>query len=385
MKKKLIRITTVPVSMSILLKGQLSFMKNYFEVICISSEGDELCEVANREGVNIFSINMTRYISPIADIISAWKMYKLFLLIKPDIVHTHTPKAGIVGMLAAKLANVPIRIHTVAGLPLIEHKGVKRVLLNFVEKLTYYFAIKVYPNSKGLYDFILANKFTSVNKLKILSNGSSNGIDTSYFDPSIVSAQSKNIAIMETGIGIDDFAFIFIGRLVKSKGINELVSAFTELNLTNCKLILVGSYENDLDPLDHSTINQINDNSNIIHVGFKNDVRSYFAICDCLVFPSYREGFPNVVMQAGAMKLPSIVSDINGCNEIITHEENGLIIPTKDVESLKVALQKIINDRVLYEKCKENAREIILTKFKQDLIWKALLEEYNILIHKYSH
>ncbi|MBA3985862.1 MAG: glycosyltransferase, partial [Flavobacteriales bacterium] len=154
--KKLIRITTVPISLRILLKGQLAFMRNHFEVLAISAgPQEELEEVGIRESVPTKMVEMTRFITPLQDLKAVWQLYRLFRKEKPHIVHTHTPKAGIVGMLAAKLAGVPHRLHTVAGLPLLEATGGKRKLLDAVEKITYRCATKIYPNSKGLYDIII--------------------------------------------------------------------------------------------------------------------------------------------------------------------------------------------------------------------------------------
>ena len=315
--KKLIRITTVPISFKVLLKGQLRFMaSNGFDVKGVSSEGEELKEVRENEGIMMEAINMSRKITPFQDLKSLWEMWNFLRKEKPQIVHTHTPKAGIIGMLAARLAGVPHRLHTVAGLPLMEATGIKRKILNFVEKLTYRSATRVYPNSKGLYDFILQNNFTQSNKLKIIANGSSNGINTTFFSPEQVSETEKAALREKLNIQPDDFVFVFVGRIVSDKGINELIKAFSELQtaenneLTSIKLLLVGGLENDLDPLNPETLAEINQNKDIISVGFQQDVRPFFAIADALAFPSYREGFPNVVMQAGAMGLPSIVSDI---------------------------------------------------------------------------
>ena len=385
--KKLIRITTVPISFKVLLKGQLRFMaSNGFDVKGVSSEGEELREVRENEGIVMEAINMSRKITPFQDLKSLWKMWNFLRKEKPQIVHTHTPKAGIIGMLAARLAGVPHRLHTVAGLPLMEATGIKRKILNFVEKLAYSSATMVYPNSKGLYDFILQNNFTQSNKLKIIGNGSSNGINTVFFSPVQVS-EIENVALREKlNIQPDDFVFVFVGRIVSDKGINELIKAFSELQtaennqLTSIKLLLVGGLESDLDPLNPETLAEINQNRDIISVGFQQDVRPFFAISDALAFPSYREGFPNVVMQAGAMGLPSIVSDINGCNEIIVEGENGLIIPPKNVEKLKEKMLTLARDKNLYIKLKENSRRMIENRYEQSVVWKALLEEYEGLL-----
>ena len=385
--KKLIRITTVPISFKVLLKGQLRFMaSNGFDVKGVSSEGEELREIHENEGIVMEAINMSRKITPFQDLKSLWKMWNFLRKEKPQIVHTHTPKAGIIGMLAARLAGVPHRLHTVAGLPLMEATGIKRKILNFVEKLTYSSATRVYPNSKGLYDFILQNHFTQSNKLKIIANGSSNGINTTFFSPAQVSEIEKVALREKLNIQPDDFVFVFVGRIVSDKRINELIKAFSQLQtaenneLTGIKLLLVGGLESDLDPLNPETLAEINQNRDIISVGFQQDVRPFFAISDALAFPSYREGFPNVVMQAGAMGLPSIVSDINGCNEIIVEGENGLIIPPKNVEKLKEKMLTLARDKNLYIKLKENSRRMIENRYEQSVVWNALLEEYEGLL-----
>ena len=384
MMPKLFRVTTVPESLNILLRGQHKFMStNGFEVIGISSAGNALYEVSQEEEIRVIEINMSRKITPIKDFLSVYNLYKLIKKEKPIIVHSHTPKAGVVAMMAAKIANVPIRLHTVAGLPLMEAKGIKRKLLNFVEKVTYACATKVYPNSKGLYDFIVEEELISSIKMKIIANGSSNGIDTSYFDSERISENQREEFLTRLNIQKKDFVFVFVGRLVGDKGINELIDAFARIKDSNVKLLLVGGLESDLDPLKSETIHEIDKNKNIISVGFQKDVRPYFAISHCLVFPSYREGFPNVVLQAGSMGLPSIVSNINGCNEIIQEGINGSIIPSKDRESLYTVMHKIISDEAWIKQLAGNARDIIVSHYEQKLVWDALLIEYkHLLIQK---
>ena len=379
--KKLIRITTVPLSLDKLLEGQLRFMQNNYEVIAISSEKDYLEKIGKREGVSTYHLEMTRLITPISDLKALLKLTWYFIKTKPDIVHSHTPKAGIVGMFAAFLARVPHRFHTVAGLPLLEETGKKRKVLDFVEKMTYAFATKVYPNSKGLKAIILENNYCKPAKLKVLANGSTNGINTNHFSVENFSFADKESLKEQLGIETSDFVYVFVGRLVTDKGINEMVCAFKKIKIThpNAKLLLVGPLETELDPLLPSTIEAIENVKKIIAVGYQNDVRLYFAIANCLVFPSYREGFPNVVMQAGAMGLPSIVSNINGCNEIIVKGENGLIIPPKDEKSLYDAMLTFMEDEDFYAKLKQNARSMIVERYEQKVVWEALLKEYQMM------
>lgn len=383
---KLIRITTVPISLRVLLTGQHRFMSKFFTVIGVSSSGNDLDEVKSVEGIDVRAVEMSRKMTPIADLKSLLVLYRLLKKEKPQIVHSHTPKAGIIGMVASKLAGVPIRLHTVAGMPLMEATGVKRKVLDIVEKFTYAAATRVYPNSKGLYDFILEKGYTSTDKLKVIANGSSNGIDTIFFSRERLS--EADLVNLKSSLSIkkDDFVFIFVGRLVGDKGINELVHAFKELSSSEnssktIKLLLVGPLESDLDALQNNTLIEIESNPNIISVGFQKDVRPYFTIADALVFPSYREGFPNVVMQAGAMGLPAIVSNINGCNEIIAEGENGTIIPVKDADAIKRAMIKMIVDDNYYNNLKENARKMIAERYEQQVVWDALLKEYKDLLN----
>ena len=380
---KLIRITTVPMSLDKLLEGQFAFMQSHYEVIAVSSGGKTLDAVGAKESVRVVPIEMSRKITPFKDIRAVWELYKFLKISKPSIVHTHTPKAGIIGMLASYLANVGVRLHTVAGLPLLESKGGKRRLLNLVEKLTYLLATKVYPNSYGLKNIILENRFTKKSKLKVIANGSSNGINLNFFKHSNI---SKEVIVgLKSHLGIleNDFVYVFVGRLVGDKGVNELVKAFTQIANFNksFKLLLVGHLESELDPLDENTLTTIDVENQILVVGFQKDVRPYLCISNVLAFPSYREGFPNVVMQAGAMDLPSIVTNINGCNEIIEDMHNGLIIESKDIESLKKAMLNIFEDKKLYKTCSQNARKVISSKYEQKLYWNALLQEYNTLLN----
>lgn len=381
MKKKIIRITTIPGSLAILLKGQLDYMNNHYEVIGVASSGKEIAQVEEQEGIETHVIEMTRNISPIQDLKSAYKLYKYLKKEKPFIVHTHTPKAGTLGMLAARFARVPNRLHTIAGLPLLEATGAKRILLNLVEKITYANATLILPNSFGLMQIIKDHKFTSDKKLKIIGKGSSNGIDTEHFKKTNISQDQQYELKQQLGILDGDFVFTFVGRLVADKGINELISAFRTISKTNkkIKLLLVGPFETELDPLNEETLMEIDANKNIISAGWQADVRPYFAIADALVFPSYREGFPNVVMQACAMELASIVTDINGCNEIITDKKNGLIIQPKSKEELQNAMQFLLDNPDKTEAFASSARPNILENYKREVIWKELLNLYKSL------
>jgi len=378
MKPKLIRITTVPISLKILLKDQLKCMNEYFDVVGVSSKGKELSDVEKDEGIRTIELNMSREITPLKDLISLIKMMVLLLKEKPDIVHTHTPKAGIVGMVAAWITRVPHRLHTVAGLPVMEASGNKKKILLMVEKITYFCATKVYPNSHGLQEYILENNLVDKDKLKVIGYGSSNGIDTSYFEKTNeVTNQSKQI---KKNYNLDNqFIFCFVGRVVKDKGINELLHAFNALThkFSNISLLIVGNFEEELDPISKQSHKILKENKNIINVGYQNDIRPYLASSDCFVLPTYREGFPNVVLQACSMELPCIVTDINGCNEIIEDHKSGLLIEPKNKDALYVAMGAMLEEKELAEQLGVNNRNDIIQKYDRKFFYQYLLEEYN--------
>jgi len=375
-------------SLNYLLKGQLRYLNQYFEVVAVSGNDAHLQEVAQREEVRVVPLPMERTISPLKDLHALWQLYCLFRKERPQIVHSITPKAGLLSMLAAKLAGVPIRMHTFTGLIFPSKQGSMQQLLIAMDRLLCWAATHIYPEGYGVKNDLISYKITS-KPLQVIANGNVNGIDLDYFSLGQVSEADKTFLKQQLGIKESDFIFVFVGRLVGDKGINELVEAFEGLlgirdkgQVPKVKLLLVGPFENELDPLQTETLNVIETHPNIISVGFQADVRPYFAISDCLVFPSYREGFSNVVMQAGAMGLPSIVTDINGCNEIIVDGENGIIIPSKNTFALKYAMEQMMQDSVLFQKLKQNARPMIQSRYEQQVVWEALFMEYQTLLQE---
>jgi glycosyltransferase involved in cell wall biosynthesis len=392
---KLLRITTVSDSLSGLLKGQLRFLNQYYEVVGVASDTCSLQEVSEREGIRVVNLPMERDINLWKDCISLIGMIRLIRYEKPYIVHANTPKGSLLAMLASWWCRVPIRIYTVTGLRFETASGIFRRLLVLMERITCACATKVIPEGEGVKNTLIKNRITKKPLRKIL-NGNINGIDTAYFDPALYTENDKRLLRNELHIGETDFVFIYVGRLVKDKGINELVAAFSRLksegwqflkdddstytsSLCIPKLLLVGTLEQKLDPLLTETLEKIQSDRDIIYVGYQNDVRPYLSISNALVFPSYREGFPNVVMQAGAMGLPSIVTDINGCNEIILEGKNGIIIPPKNKEALSEAMKYMIEHPTERRKMAEAARPLIASRYEQQAVWNALLEEYRSL------
>jgi lipopolysaccharide biosynthesis protein len=392
MKKKLIRVTTSDVSLDSLIKGQLHFMNQYYEVVGLSNNTGRLMNVSEREGVRVIEVPMHREISLGADLKCLWKLCKIFKRERPFIVHANTPKGSLLAMMAGKLTRVPHRIYTVTGLRYQGAQGMLRWILMTMERITCFCATKVIPEGNGV-KMALEHDHITKKPLKVVLNGNINGIDTEYFSvesvarvdetqPTPTDVANKRAAIRESlGLSADDFAFVFVGRIVGDKGMNELAACMRQLQGSHpkCKLILVGRFETEFDPLDNGIEDFFKSASNVVYVGYQKDVRPYFLAANALVFPSYREGFPNVVMQAGAMGLPSIVTDINGCNEIVTDGINGKIIPPRDSEALLKMMENFLDDLTATNSMARNARAIIQSRYEQRQVWEALREEYGKL------
>lgn len=378
-KIRLLRITTVPISLHVLLRGQFRYMLAHgFEVHTMSAPGKETQDVL-QEGAQHHVVPMTRKITPLQDLVCLWQIIRIIRKVRPHIVHTHTPKAGLLGMLAAWLCRVPVRMHTVAGLPLMEATGPKRTILEIVEKVTYACAHRVYPNAGGLKDFIEQSLHVSPRKLTIIGRGSTNGIDTSVFQRTPVLAAEAVAIRQRYGIQPEDVVFSFVGRIVRDKGIGELIHAFKRLSETSSErlfLLLIGSFEQDLDPLAPEDYAFLQQDPRVILAGFQTDVKPWVIASDVFVFPSYREGFPNVVMQACCLEVPSVVSDINGCNEIIRRGETGLIVKPKDAEALYTSMHTLMHNATLRQSFSAAAREYVVANFDQQYVWTALREEY---------
>ena len=381
---KLIRITTVPMALRYLLPGQMHFMAaNGFDVLMISAEGKELQAVIENEGCRHIMVPMTRRITPFRDLKCLFKLIRIFKKEKPDIVHTHTPKAGLLGMMAARYCGVKIRIHTVAGLPMMVEKGFKYRLLKFIEKITYAAANYVWPNSNSLLQFITNEHLTDPKKLKVIGKGSTNGIDLDIFNKATL--DEKIIEKIRTSINYSsqNKYLLFIGRLVVDKGIVELLHMFLALQKKNdaVRLFLVGEYENALDPLPPATIKEIESNTSLIHINWTDDVKYYMDVADIFIFPSHREGFPNVLLQAGAMGLPIICSNIAGNIDIVTHGETGFIFDTGNQQQMQNLIEQAIANpepvKIMAKKLQENIRE----NYRRENTWQNILEAYKSLLN----
>ncbi len=378
-QKKLVRVVTQPGAFRYLLKGQIGYMSQFFDITLISSEGPDLDFIRNTEKVGVTPIFMSRQITPTKDLIALIKMIIAFIKIRPDIVHSHTPKAGLIAMLAAWLCRVPKRMHTVAGMPLQECTGLKYHLIKFTEKLTYWAATDVMPNSKGLLTFIKDNRLCPPHKLSIIGMGSSNGIDTDFFSPQ-AAAIHPDLPDLKAKIGYEkpEIRFLFVGRIVRDKGVNELVEAFQIVSkeIPEAKLFFVGLFEEDLNPLFPETMSTLKTHPRIEFIGFQSDVRPAIYLCDCLILPSYREGLPQVLLQASALEKPCITTDIMGCNEIVIEEKTGFIVAPKNVIELAAAIKKMAQNQSRRQQMGIAARVHVQQNYPKQLIWDSLFKRY---------
>ncbi len=380
-KPRLLRITTVPISLKLLLQGQFTFFQQQgFEVLTVSASGEEIAYLTE-QGIEHKVVPLTRSITPLQDLLCLWHLINIIQKFRPHIVHTHTPKAGLLGMLAARICQVPVRMHTVAGLPLMETSGLKRTILNVTERITYACATRVYPNSKGLRDFIARQFKMKPAKLKIIGKGSSNGIDNEFFSRNFFLQKQADAIRQQFGIKESEVVYCFVGRLVQDKGLVELVKAFQQIQQhKDSRLLLVGAFEEDLDPLPKEIMNFLKNDKRVVLAGFQNDVRPWMMAADVFVFPSYREGFPNVVMQAACLEVPCIVTDINGCNELIVSGNTGWIVPVKNIEKLFEAMKAANSDRAKARQMAIASREWVVANFSRDYVWAELLKEYKYLL-----
>lgn len=371
-KQKIIRTCTVPQSLGFV-AGMLSDLQKKYEVVLLSSPGPEWERIyKSHPDIKCIEVNMERHISPIKDIKSLWQLWRTFRREKPQMVHSMTPKAGLLCMMAAWMAGVPVRVHTFTGLVFPTAVGGKRKILMMTDRLTCACATHIIPEGEGVKNDLLNNGITK-KPIKVLGYGNCRGIDLKRFDrtPEVMEQAGR---LRKEGV----CTFIAVGRIVGDKGINELVEAFVKLNRENAdtRLILVGGYEEKLDPLKPETLSLIKNNDAIESVGSQSDVRPWFAASDVAVLASYREGFPNVVIEAGAMGLPQVVTDINGANEIIMEGVNGTIVPSKDANALYDAMKRML-DSGYRDILAKNARKWIASRYEQGFVHKCLYDFYD--------
>lgn len=377
-RPKIIRTSTVPTTLDTFCEGLFRELSASYDVVVVSSPGKALERMAQREGITCRAVGMERHIAPLKDLLSLVRLYRVFRSERPQMVHSMTPKAGLLSMMAAWMARVPVRVHTFTGLVFPTATGLTRRVLMLTDWMTCRCATHVIPEGEGVKADLLCYGITR-KPMKVLGYGNVRGIDLQHYDRTQeIERQGAEIR-RELHIGASDFVFLFVGRVVNDKGIRELVRAFSQLHTSTpsaIHLILVGREEPLLDPIDAETRRSIDCSPRIHEVGEQTDVRPWYAAANAFVLPSYREGFPNVVIEAGAMGLPSIVSDVNGAREIIMPERNGVVIPSKNATALLEAMRQFVLSPERTQRLAATARPMVASRYEQSYVRDCLKTFY---------
>ena len=376
MKQKIIRTSTVATSLNTFCRGTLRDLSRLYDVVAVSTPDHELQEIAQREGIRVIGVPMSRPIAPLRDLVSLWRLIRVFRRERPTMVHSITPKAGLLSMIAAWICRVPVRLHTFTGLVFPTATGLKQRILIHTDRITCACATHIVPEGEGVKADLINYNITR-KPLQVLGYGNIRGIDLDHYRRSS-EVMEKALTLRKPNL----FTFVFIGRVVRDKGIDELVEAFSLLHSEHpqTRLILVGRAEDNLDPVSPNTRRTIASHPAIEAVGNQSDVRPWLAASDALVFPSYREGFPNVVIEAGALDLPSIVTDINGSREIIVHGQNGIIVPPRNAQALLQAMTQFVQNPQATQAMALKARQMIASRFEKSFVQKCLFDYYKQIL-----
>lgn len=370
-KKKLVYIVTAAQSMESFVAPRMAWLREDFDVVGICSPGTGT-GAAREAGMRLIEIPIERHISLWRDVVSLWRLWRALAAEKPDIVHSMTPKAGLLGMAAAFLARVPVRIHTFTGLIFPWRSGALRFVLKTTDRLTCLFATIVNPEGEGVRRQLEEGKITR-KPMRIIAHGNINGVDLARFRPDARRAQTR------AGLGFmpEHTVFAFVGRLVADKGVTELTDAFMRLRARQplARLLLIGREEPELDPLPARTRQCMRDCPDICAPGERQDVERWLAAADVFVLPSRREGFCNSLLEAAATALPCITYDICGCNDSVD-AETGILVPPYDADALEKAMEELARDPRKCRRLGEAGRRRMQERFSRAAVWAALRRFY---------
>jgi glycosyltransferase involved in cell wall biosynthesis len=381
MKVKLVYVTTIPMTLRLFLQGQIAYMKSKgFEVVGISSPGPDLKQVATFHEIPVYAVNMMRGMSPFKDLLALSQLTRLFMKIKPQIVHVSTFKAGLLSMLAASMASVAVRVYTLRGLVSELDPGPMNKLFKVLESIACRCACQVFAVSHSVADATVRDGICPRGKIRVLGNGSSNGVDAqNNFNPARIDEQEALGLREQYAISKNDVVLGFVGRLVRDKGIMELADVWSKLRLRyeNARLLISGPEERG-DPVPQQIMEALRNDPRVILTGLlpRSAMPRHYRIMDLVVLPTHREGFPNVVLEAGAMQLPVVATSVTGCVDAVIPGVTGELVPLKDTSALEAAIRHYIDDpslRLLHGKA---GRERVLKSFTQESIWEAHYNEY---------
>lgn len=383
---RICRIATVPITFAWMLSHQLSFLREQgVQLTLVSSPEPELIKVATSLKIPSYPIVIARQPSPYRDISALYEIVKYFRAEKFDIVHSVTPKAGLLAAVAGKIARVPIRLHTFTGQVWVERKGLFRAVLRGFDRTIASLNTYCYADSHSQRQFLIDEGLVKPDKISVLGAGSIAGVDLKRFDPDRFSISERQEMRRAWGVSNASIVILFVGRVTRDKGVEELVEAFYELldSGKEADLFFVGSFEPDLDPLPKDTTKKIESCARIHLVGFSEEPEKYMSFADLLCLPSYREGFPNVIIQASAMGLPVIGTSIVGLTDTIEDGITGILVPPKESRDLFSALLALCNDPQRRQLLGFNGRERAMKSFDSKLVNGALVSEYQRLAREY--
>jgi glycosyltransferase involved in cell wall biosynthesis len=377
-KPKIVYIVTVSLSALALLRGQLRYMREHgLEVVVISSPGEELEAVAETEGVATLEVPMRREISPLRDLVSLWRLFGALRKLRPELVNAGTPKAGLLGMLAAKMARVPIRVYTLHGLRLETLGGIKRLVTSLTEKRASACSGQVVSVSESLRLAYVDRGLAPASKVVVLGNGSSNGVNLKRFV-----ADEENLRRSEAlreRLGIPKGAPVvgFVGRFTRDKGIPELLDASEGVlkAFPETRFLLLGEVEKG-DPIPAAYMRKLEKHPRMVRTGFVPDTAPYYHIMSILAFPSYREGFPSAPLEAGVAGVPVVGFRATGTVDAVVEGATGLLVPQGDSGALAKALIRLLGDESLRAKMGVAARERATKDFSNEKVWEAWLTFY---------
>lgn len=373
---RLVYVVTLPTTARLLLKGQLAYFRRAgYDVTLVSAPGPELEEVERREGVRVIGVPMQRDIAALDDTVALARMCAVLGRLKPHIVNASTTKAGLLGTVAAKVVGVPIRVYLVRGLRLETLRGPARRILGVTERVASASATDVVCVSPSLRDAYLSGGYCPAHKLRVLGDGSSNGVELARFERTPARVERARELRAQLGIGPETVVVGFMGRPVPDKGTRELMGAFERLGSRNVALLLVGA---DLagDRLDPAFARWAHGQPRVKTVSHVTNPEDYHAVFDVLAFPSYREGFPNVPLEAAAAGLPTVGFRVTGVRDAVVDGETGALVPPHDVEALTEALARYVDDPALRARHGANARERVAARFSRERVWQLWAEEY---------